>query len=101
MPKIAIIGAGSWFCQRMLVDIMSFPELRESAFALVDINPDHLEPAATNVSAGAAETVTSRLSIAQDSSSPPPQFPPEANQRIVAVEALCVMSRKAGSRPRS
>ncbi len=45
MPKIAIIGAGSWFCQRMLVDIMSYPELRESAFALVDTNPDHLEPA--------------------------------------------------------
>jgi alpha-galactosidase len=46
LPKIAIIGAGSWFCQRMLVDIMSYPELRESAFALVDINPEHLEPAA-------------------------------------------------------
>ncbi|HEY3282183.1 MAG TPA: alpha-glucosidase/alpha-galactosidase [Armatimonadota bacterium] len=45
MPKIAIIGAGSWFCQRMLVDIMSYPELRESTFALVDINPDHLAPA--------------------------------------------------------
>jgi alpha-galactosidase len=45
MPKITIIGAGSWFCQRMLVDIMSYPELRESVFALVDVNPDHLEPA--------------------------------------------------------
>jgi alpha-galactosidase len=43
LPKIVIIGAGSWFCQRLIVDIMSYPELRESAFALVDINSEHLE----------------------------------------------------------
>ncbi|MBW3621799.1 MAG: alpha-galactosidase [Armatimonadetes bacterium] len=45
MAKITMIGAGSFFCQRLLVDIMSYPELRESTIALVDINPDHLEPA--------------------------------------------------------
>ena len=45
MAKVVIIGAGSWFCQRMIVDIMSFPELRETTFGLVDINPDHLAPA--------------------------------------------------------
>ena len=45
MPKIVLIGAGSWFCQRLVVDIMAYSELRDSVFALVDINPQHLEPA--------------------------------------------------------
>ncbi|MEW6358997.1 MAG: alpha-glucosidase/alpha-galactosidase [Planctomycetota bacterium] len=39
MPKIALIGAGSLgFGKRLIVDILSFPELADSTFSLMDIN---------------------------------------------------------------
>jgi alpha-galactosidase len=43
MAKIALIGAGSGFGGRLSVDILSFPELRESTIALVDINRDAVD----------------------------------------------------------
>ncbi len=54
MPKIAFVGAGSAVFTRNLVgDILSLPELRDSAeFALMDIDAERLET---------AELVTSRL----------------------------------------
>jgi len=47
MPKIAFVGAGSAVFTRNLVgDILSLPELRDSAqFALMDIDPDRLRTA--------------------------------------------------------
>ena len=46
MPKIVFIGAGSGFGAQSVVDILSFPELRECELVLVDVNPNHLEPVA-------------------------------------------------------
>ncbi|HEY8743547.1 MAG TPA: alpha-galactosidase [Chloroflexota bacterium] len=44
MAKIALIGAGSGtFARRLLTDILSWPELEESEFALMDIDPERLE----------------------------------------------------------
>ena len=54
MPKIAFVGAGSAVFTRNLVgDILSLPELRDTAeFALMDIDAERLKT---------AELVTSRL----------------------------------------
>lgn len=44
MAKIAFIGAGSLeFSQRLMIDILSFPELRETTFALMDIDAKRLD----------------------------------------------------------
>src|SRR6476659_4970267 len=44
MPKITMIGAGSTvFAKNLLGDILSFPELRESHIALMDIDPERLK----------------------------------------------------------
>jgi alpha-galactosidase len=41
--KVAMIGAGSIaFARRLLVDILSFPELQESTIALMDIDAERL-----------------------------------------------------------
>jgi len=45
-PKIAMIGAGSVvFAQHLLMDIMSWPELKEPHLALMDIDADRLDVA--------------------------------------------------------
>jgi alpha-galactosidase len=44
MPKTVIIGAGSGFGTRLSIDILAYPELREGTIALVDIDPEQLEP---------------------------------------------------------
>ena len=44
MPKITFIGAGSTvFTKRLLVDILSFPELANSTISLHDIDPERLQ----------------------------------------------------------
>ena len=44
MAKIAMIGAGSTvFAKNLMGDIMSFPELAESTFALMDIDEERLK----------------------------------------------------------
>lgn len=44
MPKIALIGAGSVvFARTLISDILTFPELRDSTIALMDIDQDRLE----------------------------------------------------------
>ncbi len=44
MAKIAFIGAGSLiFARRLMIDLLSFPELTDSTFALMDIDPNRLE----------------------------------------------------------
>ena len=44
MPRIAFIGAGSLtFSRRLMIDILSFPELRESTFVLMDIDAKRLD----------------------------------------------------------
>ena len=44
MPRIAFIGAGSLtFSRTLMIDILSFPELRESTFALMDIDTKRLD----------------------------------------------------------
>lgn len=44
MPRIAFIGAGSIvFARNLIVDILSFPALRDSIVSLMDIDPERLE----------------------------------------------------------
>ncbi|MGC8778613.1 MAG: alpha-glucosidase/alpha-galactosidase [Candidatus Caldatribacteriaceae bacterium] len=44
MPKIVFIGAGSVvFAQKLMIDLLTFPALRESTFSLVDIDEERLE----------------------------------------------------------
>lgn len=44
MAKIAFIGAGSTvFARNLMGDLLSFPELADSTFALMDINPERLK----------------------------------------------------------
>lgn len=44
MPKIALIGAGGYvFPLRLIQDILAFPELQDSTFALMDIDASRLE----------------------------------------------------------
>ena len=44
MTRIAFIGAGSLtFARRLIVDILSFPELRDTTFALMDIDAKRLD----------------------------------------------------------
>lgn len=43
-PKIVFIGAGSVvFAQKLMIDLITFPALRESTFSLVDIDEERLE----------------------------------------------------------
>jgi len=43
MPKVVIIGAGSLvFARRLMIDILSYPALRETTFGLVDIDEKRL-----------------------------------------------------------
>ncbi len=43
MPKIAIIGAGSMvFCKNLISDILAFESLRDTAFALMDVDQERL-----------------------------------------------------------
>ena len=49
MPKIAIVGAGGYvFPLTMIRDVLAFPELHDSTFALMDIDPDSLARTAAN-----------------------------------------------------
>ncbi len=44
MPKVVIIGAGSLtFARRLMIDILSYPALRETTFGLVDIDSKRLD----------------------------------------------------------
>ena len=44
MAKIALIGAGSHvFSQNLITDILSYPELRDSTIALMDIAQEPLD----------------------------------------------------------
>ncbi|MDM5340573.1 alpha-glucosidase/alpha-galactosidase [Fictibacillus enclensis] len=46
MAKISIIGAGSVvFAKRLITDILSFPELKNTTFSLTDINKERLSTA--------------------------------------------------------
>ena len=43
MPKVAIIGAGSFiFAQRLVTDMLTWPSLQDSTIALMDINENKL-----------------------------------------------------------
>lgn len=47
MPKIAIVGAGSHvFARRLVTDVLTWPSLRDSTIALMDINAAALDPMA-------------------------------------------------------
>ena len=53
MPKVVIIGAGSLvFSSRLQADILSFENLRDTHFCLVDIDKERL---------GYAQRITERL----------------------------------------
>jgi glycine/D-amino acid oxidase-like deaminating enzyme len=50
MPKIAIVGAGGYvFPLRLVGDLLSFPALRDSTIALMDIDPAGAERVRRNV----------------------------------------------------
>jgi len=39
MPKMVLVGAGSFhFARNFIMDVLMFPELRDSTIALVDID---------------------------------------------------------------
>ncbi|MFB6075421.1 MAG: alpha-galactosidase [Haloarculaceae archaeon] len=45
MPRIALIGAGSQvFAKTLVSDILSYPALADGEIALMDVDPDRLEP---------------------------------------------------------
>ena len=47
MPKIAVVGAGSHvFARRLVTDVLTWPSLRDSTIALMDINEAALAPMA-------------------------------------------------------
>ncbi len=51
MAKVVMIGAGSVeFTRQLTIDILSFPELAATHFALVDVDPERLATAETLVS---------------------------------------------------
>jgi len=44
MPKMVLVGAGSFhFARNFIMDVLMFPELRDSTIALVDIDKERLE----------------------------------------------------------
>jgi len=44
MPKITVVGAGSFvFARRLVTDILTWPSLSDSTIALMDINQDRLD----------------------------------------------------------
>lgn len=44
MPKVTIIGAGSLgFSRKLMIDILSYPELSDTQFSLMDVEPKRLE----------------------------------------------------------
>ena len=50
MRKITIVGAGGFvFPTRLCIDILSFPELRDSLIHLYDINPGALRKSYANI----------------------------------------------------
>jgi alpha-galactosidase len=43
MPKLAVIGAGSFvFARRLITDMLTFPSLRDSEISLMDVNEEKL-----------------------------------------------------------
>lgn len=59
MPRIAMIGAGSVvFARQLVVDILAFPELAGSTFALMDIDQERLATAERMVRAAIAAAGT-------------------------------------------
>ena len=44
MPKVTIVGAGSLgFSRKLMIDILSYPELSDSHFSLMDVEPKRLD----------------------------------------------------------
>ena len=44
MPKVTMIGAGSFvFARRLITDLLTWPALQDSTIVLMDVNPDKLE----------------------------------------------------------
>jgi alpha-galactosidase len=44
MPKVTVIGAGSFvFARRLVTDLLTWPSLQDSTIALMDVNADKLE----------------------------------------------------------
>jgi alpha-galactosidase len=72
MPKIAIIGAGSYvFARRLVTDILTWPALRDSTIALMDIDASRLDTMAAlarrmvaQVGSGASVEATTDLRAA-------------------------------------
>ena len=64
MPKITLLGAGSTvFAKRLLVDILSFPELAGSTISLHDIDPERLRTSEV-VAHKVAEAVGAHIEVA-------------------------------------
>ncbi len=43
MPKLTIVGAGSYvFARRLITDMLTFPALKDATITLMDVNPDKL-----------------------------------------------------------
>ena len=81
MAKIAIIGAGSiTFTRRLVMDIMTVPELQETAFSFMDISEEYLE------------RVTKLMRKILNDNGITPQIEPTMNQREAISSADYVIS---------
>ena len=74
MPKIAIVGAGSFvFARRLITDVLTWPSLQDSAITLMDVDESKLETMAAlarrmvdQVGSGATVEATTDLRTALD-----------------------------------
>ncbi len=85
-PRIAFIGAGSTvFARNLLRDILTFPELHDATFALMDIDPERLRRhRARRPSRG------DRRSVCRPRSRPPPTAAPRCDGADYAINMIQV-----------
>ena len=49
MPKITVVGAGSFvFARRLVTDLLTWPALQDSTIALMDVNASKLKTMAAS-----------------------------------------------------
>lgn len=88
--KITLVGAGSTvFAKTLLADLLSFPELRDSTIALIDIDPERLR-----VSEAVARRIADRLGGA-----PCIEATPDRRAALDGADYVVTMIQVGGYRP--
>jgi len=87
MPKIALIGAGSVvFARTLISDILTFPELRDSTIALMDIDQERL---------GLITALTERM-VAQEGAETKIQFTLDRHEALRDADYVIIMIQVGG-----